>query len=183
VTTLGATNPQYVRCIKPNSSKSSFLFEEELVLAQLRYSGMLETIRIRKAGYSVRVAFEQFLEKFKMLLSVVEGSNPKEQTLFLLKKLNIDNAHWQIGRTKIFMRNSVVFFFFFFFFIIIVFVFCFFFVFVFVFVFVFLFFVFFSLLISSSLLRALVPSSARCQGEVTEREGHCCLKGHCEQLL
>ena len=108
VTTLGATNPQYVRCIKPNSTKSSFGFEEELVIAQLRYSGMLETIRIRKAGYSVRVPFEQFLEKFKMLLSVVEGSTPKDQTIFLLKKLKIDEAHWQIGRTKIFMRNTVV---------------------------------------------------------------------------
>ena len=108
MTTLGATNPQYVRCIKPNSTKSSFAFEEELVIAQLRYSGMLETIRIRKAGYSVRVPFDQFLEKFKMLLSVVEGSTPKDQTVFLLKKLKIDEAHWQIGKTKIFMRNSVV---------------------------------------------------------------------------
>jgi len=73
VATLGDTSPQYVRCIKPNSEKSAFLFEEELVLAQLRYSGMLETIRIRKAGYSVRVPYEQFLEKFKMLLPNLEG--------------------------------------------------------------------------------------------------------------
>jgi hypothetical protein len=108
VTTLGATNPQYVRCVKPNSIKKSFHFEEELVLAQLRYSGMLETIRIRKAGYSVRVPFDQFMEKFKMLLPKVEGSSPRDQVDYLLKKLQIDAKHWQLGKTKIFMRNTVV---------------------------------------------------------------------------
>jgi len=73
VQTLGETSPQYVRCIKPNSEKSAFLFEEELVLAQLRYSGMLETIRIRKAGYSVRILYDQFLERFKVLLAKFDG--------------------------------------------------------------------------------------------------------------
>ena len=34
------------------------MFDNDLVLKQLRYTGMLETIRIRKAGYSVRVPFE-----------------------------------------------------------------------------------------------------------------------------
>ena len=33
-------------------------FDDELVLRQLRYTGMLETIKIRKAGYSVRTDFE-----------------------------------------------------------------------------------------------------------------------------
>ena len=34
------------------------MFDNDLVLKQLRYTGMLETIKIRKAGYSVRIPFE-----------------------------------------------------------------------------------------------------------------------------
>ena len=37
--------------------------EKDLVLAQLRYSGMLETIRIRKAGFSVRIKFADFIDR------------------------------------------------------------------------------------------------------------------------
>ena len=33
-------------------------FDNDLVLRQLRYTGMMETIKIRKSGYSVRVDFK-----------------------------------------------------------------------------------------------------------------------------
>lgn len=33
-------------------------FDNEVVLRQLRYTGMMETVKIRKAGYSVRTDFE-----------------------------------------------------------------------------------------------------------------------------
>jgi hypothetical protein len=42
----------YVRCIKPNNLKASQCFEGAMVLTQLQYSGVLETIKIRRAGYA-----------------------------------------------------------------------------------------------------------------------------------
>lgn len=33
-------------------------FDEELVLQQLRYTGMLETVRIRRSGYSAKYTFQ-----------------------------------------------------------------------------------------------------------------------------
>ena len=39
-------------------------FENQLVLDQLRYSGMLETIRIRRAGFPVRLKFEAFAKRW-----------------------------------------------------------------------------------------------------------------------
>lgn len=44
------------------------LFDRELCMRQLRYSGMMETIKIRKAGYPVRYTFDEFLERYRALL-------------------------------------------------------------------------------------------------------------------
>jgi myosin heavy subunit len=41
------------RCIKPNDKKMADLFDQERVMTQLKYTGVLETTRLRK---EVRVA-------------------------------------------------------------------------------------------------------------------------------
>jgi myosin heavy subunit len=39
VTTLKNTEPHYVRCIKPNTTKAAHSFDSDMVAAQLRYAG------------------------------------------------------------------------------------------------------------------------------------------------
>jgi myosin III len=55
--------PQFVRCLKPNDSRSPKHFDSAKILKQLRYTGVLETIRIRQTGFSHRLAFEEFLKR------------------------------------------------------------------------------------------------------------------------
>lgn len=66
--------PHFVRCIKPNDDREALKFCQERVLAQLRSTGILETVSIRRQGYSHRIPFEEFvkrsgwhLEKYIML--------------------------------------------------------------------------------------------------------------------
>uniref|UniRef100_A0A8C9SWI6 Myosin IB n=1 Tax=Scleropages formosus TaxID=113540 RepID=A0A8C9SWI6_SCLFO len=60
-------NPNYIRCIKPNDKKAAHIFTESLVCHQVRYLGLMENVRVRRAGYAFRQAYEPCLERYKML--------------------------------------------------------------------------------------------------------------------
>lgn len=66
--TLNQANPFFIRCIKSNANKVPNEFDEETVQRQLRYTGMLETVRIRQAGFNVRLTYEEFIQLYRMLL-------------------------------------------------------------------------------------------------------------------
>jgi myosin-7 len=106
IMTLGSTAPHYVRCVKPNWEKKPFFFDNTLVLAQLRYSGMLETIRIRKSGYPVRFPYQDFVGRFRFLVNS-NLTNPREACTAYLKVHS--KSDWKEGSTKIFLKQSLVF--------------------------------------------------------------------------
>lgn len=55
--------PHFVRCIKPNDDRQALRFCKERVMVQLRYTGILETVSIRRQGYSHRILFEEFVNR------------------------------------------------------------------------------------------------------------------------
>jgi myosin heavy subunit len=106
--TLSACNPYFVRCIKPNKQKISGRVEWNLILAQLRYSGMLETIRIRRAGYPVRYEYPTFVRRFRVIASDAGNAESAAATKKIMEKLtSVSRDDWQLGKTKLFMRSSV----------------------------------------------------------------------------
>ena len=79
---LNKTKPRYVRCIKPNAKKQPNELDSLDVLRQLRCAGMLESIRIRRAGYAVRRPFKEFFARFRILAPhLVPGADPDYRTL------------------------------------------------------------------------------------------------------
>ncbi|XP_053322298.1 unconventional myosin-X [Spea bombifrons] len=106
--TLSTSNPFFVRCIKPNIHKMPDQFDQTLVLNQLRYSGMLETVRIRRAGFPVRRPFHDFYLRYKVLmrnLNLPEDLKGKCEVLLHLH--DTTNTDWQLGKTKVFLRESL----------------------------------------------------------------------------
>ncbi|CAD7083788.1 unnamed protein product [Hermetia illucens] len=107
VDVLQSTNPWYVRCIKPNSHKLPNDYNDQLVLDQLRYLGMLDIIRIRREGFPIHVTFDEFVAKYQCLTKRKGVKSNREQVMAVIKELNVPETEWQIGKTKVFLRSRV----------------------------------------------------------------------------
>ncbi|XDB57681.1 hypothetical protein AB1E18_011119 [Capra hircus] len=107
--TLGACQPFFVRCIKPNEFKKPMLFDRHLCVRQLRYSGMMETIRIRRAGYPIRYSFVEFVERYRVLLPGVKPAYKQDDLRGTCQRMAeaVLGTHddWQMGKTKIFLKD------------------------------------------------------------------------------
>ncbi|KAH0872425.1 hypothetical protein HID58_069787 [Brassica napus] len=79
---LGNTTPHFIRCIKPNNVQSPGLYEQGLVLQQLRCCGVLEVSIAAKDPLSVSVA--------------------------ILHQFNILPEMYQVGYTKLFFRTGQI---------------------------------------------------------------------------
>uniref|UniRef100_A0A8D2F378 Myosin IXB n=1 Tax=Theropithecus gelada TaxID=9565 RepID=A0A8D2F378_THEGE len=102
---LGKAEPFFIRCIRSNAEKKELCFDDELVLQQLRYTGMLETVRIRRSGYSAKYTFQDFTEQFQVLLP--KDAQPcREVISTLLEKMKVDKRNYQIGKTKVFLKET-----------------------------------------------------------------------------
>uniref|UniRef100_A0A8B9I3N2 Myosin VIIB n=1 Tax=Anser brachyrhynchus TaxID=132585 RepID=A0A8B9I3N2_9AVES len=105
---LGQCQPYFIRCIKPNDYKKPLLFDRELCIKQLRYSGMMETIQIRKAGYPIRYTFEEFFDRYRVLLpwSVQKLNDARQSCISISEAVLGKDDSWQAGETKIFLKVS-----------------------------------------------------------------------------
>jgi myosin heavy subunit len=65
MTELSTCQCHYVRCLKPNEDKTKEIFHPQFVFNQIRYLGILDTIRIRKDGYPCRKKFRDFFFRFE----------------------------------------------------------------------------------------------------------------------
>ncbi|XP_029105096.1 unconventional myosin-IXb-like isoform X2 [Scleropages formosus] len=102
--TLGRAEPFFIRCIRSNADKMEMCFDDSLVLQQLRYTGMLETVRIRRSGYSAKYTFEEFVEQFRVLLPT-DASTPQRDIANFFQKMGLAAGTYQIGKTKVFLKE------------------------------------------------------------------------------
>ncbi|RVE63662.1 hypothetical protein OJAV_G00138660 [Oryzias javanicus] len=104
---LMSKEPSYVRCIKPNDAKQPGRFDEVLVRHQVKYLGLMENLRVRRAGFAYRRRFEAFLQRYKPLCPetwpnwqgrLVDGVSA------LVNHLGYKAEEYKLGRSKIFIR-------------------------------------------------------------------------------
>nr|XP_023395329.1 unconventional myosin-Ia [Loxodonta africana] len=105
---LYSKNPNYIRCIKPNEHQQRGQFSSELVSSQALYLGLLENVRVRRAGYAYRQGYGPFLERYRMLSRSTwphwkEGDRKGVEKI--IEELSVASEEAAFGKTKIFIRS------------------------------------------------------------------------------
>ncbi|KAE8626610.1 hypothetical protein XENTR_v10006681 [Xenopus tropicalis] len=105
---LYAKNPNYIRCLKPNSSKKPSLFDDVLVKTQILYLGLLENVKVRRAGFAYRQLYKPFLERYKMISKKTWpqwAGEARDGVAAMMAELGIPDEEAALGHTKIFIRT------------------------------------------------------------------------------
>ncbi|XP_030596817.1 unconventional myosin-Ig [Archocentrus centrarchus] len=105
---LGCKEPYYVRCVKPNEMKSSVLFDDARCQHQVAYLGLLENVRVRRAGFAYRQPYARFLQRYKMTCEYtwpnhLMGSDREAVEAIVTQHGFQDDVAY--GHTKLFVRT------------------------------------------------------------------------------
>ncbi|KAF0992338.1 hypothetical protein HZS_5791, partial [Henneguya salminicola] len=95
----------YIKCIKPNAESKPLNFDKKMVSTQLKYTGLIQTIKIRQAGYNYRFKKEEFYNKYKIMLTKL---NVQVDLDDFFKRNNILSQWHRIGKTKIFFKPPAI---------------------------------------------------------------------------
>lgn len=84
------------------------LFDRSLCVRQLRYAGLMETAKIRQAGYPIRYSYYEFVRRYRL---VAPGIPPAEKTD--CKKASkqicttvLNDEEFRLGHTKVFLKDT-----------------------------------------------------------------------------
>ncbi|PPQ63834.1 hypothetical protein CVT24_009784 [Panaeolus cyanescens] len=112
VDNLMKAQPSYIRTIKPNQNRSASEYDTKAILHQIKYLGLQENIRVRRAGFAYRNTFEKMVERFYLLSPNTSYAgeytwtgDPKSGCQQILKDTGIPKEEWQMGVTKAFIKN------------------------------------------------------------------------------
>ena len=131
VNTLKTCKPHYVRCIKPNDAKSPEFIDEARMIHQIQYLGIVENVKVRRAGFCYRETFEDFISRYRMLSKSTwpiynlkaDSNNNKIQAVNILSFANptvwrhassyqaipvSENVDYKIGRSKLFIKDPTL---------------------------------------------------------------------------
>lgn len=112
VATLMKASPSYIRTIKPNENKSPTEYNVGNVMHQIKYLGLQENVRIRRAGFAYRQTFDKFVERFYLLSPKTSYAgdytwtgDAKSGVKQILKDSSIPVEEYQMGVTKAFIKT------------------------------------------------------------------------------
>ncbi|CAJ1957021.1 unnamed protein product [Sphenostylis stenocarpa] len=106
---LESTTPHFIRCIKTNTKQLPGIYDQDLVLQQLKCCGVLEVVRISRAGYPTRMTHQEFSRRYGFLLCEANTSpDPLSISVAVLQQFNIPPEMYQVGFTKLYLRTGQI---------------------------------------------------------------------------
>lgn len=112
VENLMRAQPSYIRTIKPNQNRSPTEYDDKAILHQVKYLGLQENIRVRRAGFAYRAEFSKMIQRFYLLSPATSYAgdyiwqgDDRSGCERILKDTGIAKDEWQMGVTKAFIKN------------------------------------------------------------------------------
>jgi myosin-1 len=112
VTNLMQCQPHYIRTIKPNQNRSPTEYDDKAILHQIKYLGLQENIRVRRAGFAYRAEFQKMIQRFYLLSPATSYAgdyiwqgDDRSGCERILSDAKISKDEWQMGVTKAFIKN------------------------------------------------------------------------------
>jgi len=112
VVNLMKAEPSYIRTIKPNQNRSPSEYDDKAILHQIKYLGLQENIRVRRAGFAYRAEFAKMIQRFYLLSPATSYAgdyiwqgDDRSGCERILKDTGIAKEEWQMGVTKAFIKN------------------------------------------------------------------------------
>lgn len=113
VQALSQCHPHYIRCIKPNDKKAANTFNDNRVHHQVKYLGLLENVKVRRAGYAYRQLYDKFFYRYAICTDETWPPEKfqgrwKEGCIAIINSLGVQptggKSVYELGSTKIFIR-------------------------------------------------------------------------------
>ncbi|OEH76717.1 myosin g [Cyclospora cayetanensis] len=112
---IETTTTHYVRCIKPNKQHLPLNVCSEDILNQLICSGVMEAVRIRKAGFALRLPHSEFVSRYGVLMGrqakTLKNMQPKQAAEALLNyiksSMGLTSDSCLAGNSKVFCKDTV----------------------------------------------------------------------------
>ncbi|GMM31251.1 myosin 2 [Martiniozyma asiatica (nom. inval.)] len=117
MTTINGSDVHYIRCIKPNEQKEAWVFDDQMVMSQLRACGVLASIQIYCQGFPSKMKFPEFANNFAVLvfsheqrskLMQLTSDEIRECINNFLKETIQDESLFSVGKTKVFFKAGVI---------------------------------------------------------------------------
>uniref|UniRef100_A0A6C0LYX8 Myosin motor domain-containing protein n=1 Tax=viral metagenome TaxID=1070528 RepID=A0A6C0LYX8_9ZZZZ len=105
---ISSTRQHYIRCIKPNDVNTANNFDKSRVLEQLKYCGVLEAIKIARAGYPIRIKKKKFIDHFYTFMNNSNiNLDINNIANFIEKSSEVEKNDYQLGNTKVFLKKHI----------------------------------------------------------------------------
>ncbi|XP_047224590.1 unconventional myosin-IXb isoform X5 [Girardinichthys multiradiatus] len=105
IETIEKAEPFLIFCFRSNAEKKLLHFDDEVVLNQIKYTGILQMIHMQRSSFKAKYTFKEFVKKFRILLPEGTTGSP-EDIAELFERMGFKKTTYQIGKTKVFLKEK-----------------------------------------------------------------------------
>ncbi|MEQ2231408.1 hypothetical protein ILYODFUR_000086 [Ilyodon furcidens] len=105
IETIEKAEPFFIFCFRSNAEKKQLHFDDEVVLNQIKCTGILQMIHMQRSSFKAKYTFKEFVKKFRILLPEGTTGSP-EDIAELFERMGFKKTTYQIGKTKVFLKEK-----------------------------------------------------------------------------